>query len=576
MTVYLPEVDGLNALTSRTFVVVDFETTADEGGPQRAVELGYVTIRGGRRAGHLSGHALVRPPVPISRASYKVHGIDDARAATAEPFATAAVGLLAALADPTAIFVAHNAPYDAAVLRNECALAGLPVPDRPVLDTMTLPAALGYARDGLGRQPSLELLAQALPVTVPSLKYERRLRPDGRLYHHARDDAELCASLLLALLAHAATHGTAVAIDELLAEHSPGTTAHMTGSAYIGRRATDDPYAFDPIHLARHTGALLDPRHVTPGELDDWLDRAQECARMLCPLLQEECAAFDLSNPVLFTQLDAMLPALTEPGQRATLLGVLMRALTPQQRREVQWWRGVRDLIQNAPRCEPKHACPDCRSGQPCPLDVAHEYAAGSLLVTPAGEISDDRLSALCGRNGDIEAWADTAPELAGHVAWLTMRQYVRSRQPQRASAVLALAETLRLQRYEPWLAIRVAEQLTGRGHLEDALDLLASVTTPVTTNPAQVAAASALARLRTYAAELNAPTDPRRQPSRGGAPAGRYRPASRRRPNPYRVGDYTGGAAPGVSGVGTLASPRDASPDEDQALVGQVVPDER
>ena len=49
-------------------------------------------------------------------------------------------------------------------------------------------------------RPSLERLATTLQVTLRPLTYRRRLRPNGKPFHHAREDAELCASVLLDLL----------------------------------------------------------------------------------------------------------------------------------------------------------------------------------------------------------------------------------------------------------------------------------------------------------------------------------------------------------------------------------------
>ncbi len=217
-----------------------------------------------------------------------------------------------------------------------------------------------------------------------------------------------------------------------------------------------------------------------------------------------------------------------------------MRALTPQQRVEVQWWKSTRRLVRHAPRCMPGHECPDCRQGDPCPLDVSHEYAARSLLVTPDGEISDDRIVAISIRGGGLVSWADSVPELAGHLAWLCMQHFVRTHQQHRADAVLGMAEMCGLHRHEPWLAIQVAQLKVGRGDLDDAIELLGAATDPPTSNPSQLAVAGALTRLRAYRADLLNPRSSRNLPAPNGtAPRGRFRPVARVRRNPYRVSEY-------------------------------------
>lgn len=68
-----------------------------------------------------------------------------------------------------------------------------------------------------------------------------------------------------------------------------------------------------------------------------------------------------------------------------------------------------------------------------------------------------------------------------------------------------------------------------GRGQHDEATELLTGVRRPGSTNPADVAVGQALARVAAYATprpEPAGPTDPVRS-----------RPASRVRPNPFRVG---------------------------------------
>jgi DNA polymerase III epsilon subunit-like protein len=522
VTVFWPEGDALRALMRRPFVVIDVETTwVPEGGPQRLVSYAYVSVRGGVIRTDKSDTSLVNPGVPIAAKSSETHHIYDHQVKDLAGFDAHVDKLERVLSEPGVVFVAHNVSFDAAVLRNEFALLGRAIPDVPVLDTMWLPKTLGYAKDGLGPKPALPLLAAALGVAFTKADH-----------HDANLDATATANILIHLLTDAATNGRAVSIEQLLILHDRGTTRTVSGTGYISSRDADYGYHLDADHLALHTEQPPPTGKVQAPWIDAWLARAEECATLLCPLLLEETQAIHLDTGLLFGPLHRNIAALTQPGQLATLIGATMRALRPDQnpRQEITWWRKHEKAIQAAPPCAGPLSCPDCRQGNPCPLDVAHEYAAASLMKDATGKATQERQDALLATNGPIEKWVNAKP-VDGHVAWLVYRDQVIAREPQRAAQTLELARSLGLHKVEPQLAVRVAYKLVGQGRSEEALDLLSSLLRPASTNTARAAVTQAHTKIQALREQEAARS---LKPPRASIP-GRTRPDARTRPNPYR-----------------------------------------
>jgi len=280
----------------------------------------------------------------------------------------------------------------------------------------------------------------------------------------------------------------------------------MKTSGYIPGRDRDDDYEMQPAHLARHLVPLdSDPDAQA---FDEWLGRARECAELRCPLLAAECEEAKPWNSKLFKPLRLRMAGLREAGQAATLVGGLMRLMSPQcyPRVEVLWWRNDRQAIQGAPRCVGTSSCPDCRKGRPCPLDVAHEYAAESALCTNAGEVTLNRIEELImkPRAGYAGKWAKTVPELAGHTVWLCIQLRDRAKDHQRAGHYLKRAKALGLHNVEPQLALRVAQQLLGQGKVDDAEALLKQVVRAGSTNPSNLAVMQALGKVAVHRAKLS------------------------------------------------------------------------
>jgi DNA polymerase-3 subunit epsilon len=169
------------------FAVVDVETTGTlAAGGDRVTEVAAVTVCGGRVVESYS--SLVRPGRPIPAFIVRLTGISEAMVATAPPFAAIAADLQARLEGR--VFVAHNAPFDWAFIREELTRATGVVPDLPILCTVRL------ARRLLSHLPrrNLDAVTAHFGVTI-----------DGR--HRALGDARATAEVLVHLLDHLGRDG---------------------------------------------------------------------------------------------------------------------------------------------------------------------------------------------------------------------------------------------------------------------------------------------------------------------------------------------------------------------------------
>jgi DNA polymerase-3 subunit epsilon len=134
-------------LIETEFAVFDVETTGlNPAYGHRVCEVACQRLRGGVEVGRFE--ALVDPERRISPGAFAVNGITPDMLADAPPFAAVAPGLLALM--DGAVLVAHNAPFDLGFLAVELDLAGLPPPEGPVVDTLTLARrAYRFPRNGL-------------------------------------------------------------------------------------------------------------------------------------------------------------------------------------------------------------------------------------------------------------------------------------------------------------------------------------------------------------------------------------------------------------------------------------------
>jgi len=161
------------AVRQDCFVALDFET-ADQG-RDSACSIALVRVEGRRIVRR--EHHLIRPP----RRTFlftAIHGITWAQVAEAPTFAELWPQLGACLHGAQFI-AAHNASFDAGVLRACCELAGLRPPAQPFVCTVEV------ARQAWNLRPT------KLPDVCRHLGLPLR-------HHDALSDAEACAGIVLA------------------------------------------------------------------------------------------------------------------------------------------------------------------------------------------------------------------------------------------------------------------------------------------------------------------------------------------------------------------------------------------
>jgi DNA polymerase III subunit epsilon len=125
---------GNRSLEDTDFVIVDLETTGWTPGEARITEIGAVRFAGGRVTGEFC--TLINPGHAIPADIAALTGISDAMVAHAPRIQAVLPSFLAFAGG--AVLTAHNAPFDLGFLMAACGDCGLPWPDFPVLDTVTL------------------------------------------------------------------------------------------------------------------------------------------------------------------------------------------------------------------------------------------------------------------------------------------------------------------------------------------------------------------------------------------------------------------------------------------------------
>jgi len=174
-------VNNTTPLIALDAVVIDTETTGLDPAKARIVEIAAVPLKGGKLDENAALRQLVHPGQPIPKVATGIHKIDDAMVASAPGFAAVWPDLAATISG--AIVIGHRIGFDLAVLKGECARAGLPWAVPRTLDTALLAEV---AEPNLGGY-TIEHLASWLGVTV-----------DGR--HSALGDAAVTGRIFLALL----------------------------------------------------------------------------------------------------------------------------------------------------------------------------------------------------------------------------------------------------------------------------------------------------------------------------------------------------------------------------------------
>jgi len=166
-------------LQDLSFVVFDTETTGLDPASDAIVQIGAVRVLGGRIVPGEVFETLVNPGRPIPAAAARVHRITTEAVAGAPDQAMAAEAFRR-FAEGS-VPVAHNAPFDMAMLRRAGA-----APEPPILDTVLISAAVYGGHE----THTLDALTERLGVALPEA--ER---------HTALGDARATAEVLIRLLA---------------------------------------------------------------------------------------------------------------------------------------------------------------------------------------------------------------------------------------------------------------------------------------------------------------------------------------------------------------------------------------
>ncbi len=164
---------GLGDVPQGCFVALDFET-ADQG---RDSACSIALVRVERRTIVRREHRLIRPP----RRTFQftaIHGISWSQVAQEPPFAELWPQLAACL-EGAQFIAAHNASFDAGVMRACCEQAGLLPPSQPFVCTVQV------ARQAWNLRPT------KLPDVCRHLGLPLQ-------HHDALSDAEACANIVLA------------------------------------------------------------------------------------------------------------------------------------------------------------------------------------------------------------------------------------------------------------------------------------------------------------------------------------------------------------------------------------------
>ena len=360
-------------------VVIDFETTSVDGGPQRAVSVGAVTCRLGTVRG--KWQTLINPEVPIAPGSRRIHGITDEHLVGEPTFVEVAPSLLGLLtpADGERLVVAgHNVAFDVSVLRHELGRIGKDLPDLAMLDTKGPLAALVSVRPPGG---SLADLIGALGVI--------NSKP-----HDALADATACAEALVELLARAAAAGH-TNFDELLATVSPGASTRTVRPGV--KLASGETVPVLPTlpseHLAGHATELS--RRAGRKMLAAWEADIAGCARLRCRHLGARVANAGPPELVRLKHLEQVLEACCTSGDTAgaaTVVAALLPLLEHLEPRPgrlglrnavVAWSKSWTAKLAPLGRCDQKDPCPSCRRREPCALDVWCDQVAQVALGDP-------------------------------------------------------------------------------------------------------------------------------------------------------------------------------------------------
>jgi DNA polymerase III epsilon subunit family exonuclease len=189
-------------LSNITFIAFDIETTGLTPVVDRIVEIGAVRFQGVEVLDTFQG--LVDPGMPISVGASSVNGITDEMVQGNPTIEELLPRFLEFLGDT--VPVAHHAPFDVGFLAYEISRLNLRVPDKPVLDTCTIPKRLlPYAGSY-----SLENLARFFGI-------------ESEIFHRALADAVVCMKILNRCMVELGGFGQ-VSLSEIFEMNGPSVS----------------------------------------------------------------------------------------------------------------------------------------------------------------------------------------------------------------------------------------------------------------------------------------------------------------------------------------------------------------
>ena len=379
-------------------VVVDTETTLEmTSGKKRVVAIGLVVCSGA--SGILSKQTswLVNPGCLIDPKSQEIHHITVADVASESSFERVwpeVAAFLRPKKGETLVVVAHNAPFDLPVLRDEIARTGAKpaLPDLPVLDTMRgLLDASGVEVEKRG------LVAVTAALGVPFSEKE---------HHDALADAVATAKVAKILLDRSVANGHAD-IAAILAAASGGRTSTVKAQSTPGDPESEEPEALvvPNAHLALHEADW--PANPTAAARARWVSTFSACATLRCPEMGAPDGIPDSEKRRLLFEVLTAAAGRRDATATATTLGVLapMFGTLPDNIADLRvevgaslpritgkkgtrgvalvLWAHLESLLASVDRCPEDRPCPSCRVGEPCPRDTWHLSIAEFVLPEP-------------------------------------------------------------------------------------------------------------------------------------------------------------------------------------------------
>lgn len=143
---------------------LDFETDGID--PNTAHPCSFAVVRVARGAApELVARDFVNPGRPIPARATEIHKITDDMVANAQPWPDAVRQVLAAL-DGCSAIACHNAPYDVTILALAANAIGAPIPNVPVLCTLTWARAAWWGQRDRTVNFKLATVAERLGVSL--------------------------------------------------------------------------------------------------------------------------------------------------------------------------------------------------------------------------------------------------------------------------------------------------------------------------------------------------------------------------------------------------------------------------